>query len=171
MVSTDASGKGSRIYGKTSDNILALELAAAQGLLDSAQVAPAWAAPMLAAAETAARSGRDAFIARTPHLNRRFTGYDIERACPPDGTLQWWRLLLGAEGTLGLVTRIRVKLRRIEFQSGCLWSHSTRCEMRWLRPCPCCKVDPTGVEVMDETVQNIASSAGISIVYRNPTVA
>ena len=35
MVSTDASGKGSRVYGKTSDNILGLEIARPQGLLSS----------------------------------------------------------------------------------------------------------------------------------------
>ncbi|WP_236638193.1 FAD-binding oxidoreductase [Mangrovicoccus ximenensis] len=62
MVSTDASGKGSRIYGKTSDNLLGVEIARGQGLLDSLAPAPDWAQPMLAAAETAARAGRDAFM-------------------------------------------------------------------------------------------------------------
>ena len=35
MVSTDASGKGSRIYGKTSDNIAGLEIARSNGVLSS----------------------------------------------------------------------------------------------------------------------------------------
>ncbi|MCE8472613.1 FAD-binding oxidoreductase, partial [Rhodovulum sulfidophilum] len=111
MVSTDASGKGSRVYGKTSDNILGLEIARPEGLLSSLAPAPDWARPMLDAAETTARSGRAAFIAATPRLNRRFTGYDLERACPEPGGFEWWRLFLGAEGTLGLVTKIRVALR------------------------------------------------------------
>ena len=66
MVSTDASGKGSRIYGKTSDNIAGLEIACPQGLLASFNPDPDWARPMLYTAEQAARSGRDAFIANTP---------------------------------------------------------------------------------------------------------
>lgn len=114
MVSTDASGKGSRIYGKTSDNILGLEIAQPEGLLDSLAPPPDWARPMLARAEATARAGRAAFVAHTRRLNRRFTGYDLERACPEGGGFEWWRLFLGAEGTLGPITRIRVKLCRIE---------------------------------------------------------
>lgn len=72
---------------------------------------------MLDAAEGAARQGRAAFVANTPRLNRRFTGYDLERACADDGGFEWWRLFLGAEGTLGIVSAIRVKLRRIERES------------------------------------------------------
>lgn len=98
MVSTDASGKGSRIYGKTSDNILGLAIAHARGVLDSMTEAPGWARSMLEQAETAAREGRQAFIDNTPRLNRRFTGYDLERACPTGGGFKWWRLFLGAEG-------------------------------------------------------------------------
>lgn len=161
MVSTDASGKGSRVYGKTSDNILGLELARAEGLLSSLGPAPSWAAPMLERAEAAARAGRDAFIANTPRLNRRFTGYDLERACPPGGGFEWWRLLLGAEGTLGLITRIRVKLRRIEAQKRLLVVGFDSFRNALAAATPLLAVDPTAVEVMDETVQAIAAEAGI----------
>lgn len=161
MVSTDASGKGSRIYGKTSDNILGLELARPEGLLSSLAPVPAWAAPVLAKAEAAARSGRDAFIANTPRLNRRFTGYDLERACPPEGGFEWWRLFLGAEGTLGLITRIRVKLRRIEAEKRLLVVGFDSFRNALAAATPLLAVDPTAVEVMDETVQAIAAEAGI----------
>lgn len=161
MVSTDASGKGSRVYGKTSDNILALELAFAEGLLHSAQPMPDWAAPMLAQAEAAARAGRAAFIARTPRLNRRFTGYDLERACPPDAPFEWWRLMLGAEGTLGVLTRIRVKLRRIEAEKRLLVVGFDSFRNAVAAATPLLAADPTAIEVMDETVQGIAAKAGI----------
>jgi FAD/FMN-containing dehydrogenase len=84
MVATDASGKGSRIYGKTSDNVAGLDVAVADGLLSSTGPVPDWAGPILEAAETASRAGREAFIAHTPRLNRRFIGHDLERACRPD---------------------------------------------------------------------------------------
>lgn len=161
MVSTDASGKGSRVYGKTSDNILGLELAQPQGLLDSLSPAPDWALPMLAQAEAAARQGRAAFVASTPRLNRRFTGYDLERACPKDGGFQWWRLLLGAEGTLGLISRIRVKLRRIEAEKRLIVAGFTDFRAALAAATPLLAADPTAVEVMDETVQALAEDAGI----------
>ena len=161
MVSTDASGKGSRVYGKTSDNILGLELACAQGLLDSMAPAPDWARPMLIAAEAASRAGRAAFVARTPRLNRRFTGYDLERACPEQGGFDWWRLFPGAEGTLGPISRIRVRLRRIEAEKRLIIAgfHSFREALA--AAAPLLAAQPTAVEVMDETVQAIAEDAGI----------
>ncbi|MDB6454393.1 FAD-binding and (Fe-S)-binding domain-containing protein [Falsirhodobacter sp. 20TX0035] len=161
MVSTDASGKGSRIYGKTSDNILGLEVARPEGLLDSLIAPPAWAHDMLASAETAARQGRDAFVANTPRLNRRFTGYDLERACPPGGGFEWWRLFLGAEGTLGLITRIRVKLRRIEKEKRLIVAGFDSFRNALAAASPLIAAGPTAVEVMDETVQGIADRAGI----------
>lgn len=161
MVSTDASGKGSRIYGKTSDNILALEIARPEGLLDSLAPPPDWALPMLAAAEAAARDGRAAFIAHTPRLNRRFTGYDLERACPEGGGFEWWRLFLGAEGTLGPISRIRVKLRRIEAEKRLIVAAFDSFRHALAAAAPLLAADPTAVEVMDDTVQAIAEQAGI----------
>ncbi len=161
MVSTDASGKGSRIYGKTSDNILALELATPQGLLASDAPAPDWAVALLRGAEAAVRAGRAAFIAHTPRLNRRFTGYDLERACPVEGGFEWWRLFPGAEGTLGPLTRIRLKLRRIEAEKRLLVVAFDTFRDALAAALPLLQVDPTAVEVMDETVQQIAAKAGV----------
>jgi FAD/FMN-containing dehydrogenase/Fe-S oxidoreductase len=161
MVSTDASGKGSRIYGKTSDNVLGLEIARPEGLLCSLEPTPVWAQDMLARAETAARAGRAAFVANTPRLSRRFTGYDLERACPLDGAFDWWRLFLGAEGTLGPITRIRVALRRIEAEKRLLVVGFDSFRDALAAATPLLAVDPTAVEVMDETVQAIAVKAGV----------
>ncbi len=161
MVSTDASGKGSRIYGKTSDNILGLEIARPEGLLSSFAPVPDWARPLLAAAEAGARQGRAAFVAATPRLNRRFTGYDLERACPETGGFEWWRLFLGAEGTLGPITRIRVKLRRIEPEKRLIVAGFSSFRAALAAASPLLADDPTAIEVMDEWVQHIAQEAGI----------
>lgn len=161
MVSTDASGKGSRIYGKTSDNVLGLEIALPQGLLSSLSPAPEWAGPLLATVEQSARDGRAAFIAATPRLNRRFTGYDLERACPEGGAFEWWRLFLGAEGTLGPITRIRVKLLRIEPEKRLIVAGFDSFRNALSAATPLLADDPTAIEVMDEWVQQIAEGAGI----------
>nr|WP_237681547.1 FAD-binding and (Fe-S)-binding domain-containing protein [Agrobacterium vitis] len=161
MVSTDASGKGSRIYGKTSDNVLGLQLATPHGVLDSMLDPPIWAKDMLAEAELAARKGREAFVAATPRLNRRFTGYDLERACPKIGGFEWWRLLLGAEGTLGLLCGIRVKLRRIEREKHLIVAGFSGFRAAVAAATPLLAADPTAIEVMDETVQSLAENAGL----------
>lgn len=161
MVSTDASGKGSRIYGKTSDNLLGLEIACPEGLLFSGDAAPDWAAPMLAAAERAARQGRAAFVAATPDLNRRFTGYDLERACPETGGFEWWRLFPGSEGTLAPITRIRVKLRRIEAEKRLILAGFEGFRAALSAAVPLGQGAPTAVEVMDDRTQRLAAEAGL----------
>lgn len=161
MVSTDASGKGSRIYGKTSDNLVGVEIARGQGLVSSFDAAPGWAQPMLEAAERAARAGRAAFIANTPRLNRRFTGYDLERACPEDGGFDWWRLFPGSEGTLGPITRIRVKLRPLPKQKRLVVAGFASFRDSLAAALPLMRDDPTAIEVMDERVQVLASEAGL----------
>ncbi len=161
MVSTDASGKGSRIYGKTSDNLLGVEIANANGLLSSFAPVPDWAQPMLAAAERAARAGRDAFVANTPRLNRRFTGYDLERACPAQGGFEWWRLFPGSEGTLGPITRLRLKLRLIEPEKRLIVAAFASFRDALAAAVPLLDDDPTAIEVMDERVQKLAQAGGL----------
>ncbi|MBE9636453.1 FAD-binding and (Fe-S)-binding domain-containing protein [Salipiger mangrovisoli] len=161
MVSTDASGKGSRIYGKTSDNLLGVEIARGQGRVSSLADAPSWATPMLAAAETAARAGRAAFVAKTPRLNRRFTGYDLERACPEEGGFQWWRLFPGSEGTLGPITRIRVKLRPLPKEKRLVVAGFASFRGSLAAAMPLMQDNPTAIEVMDERVQALAGEAGL----------
>lgn len=161
MVSTDASGKGSRIYGKTSDNLLGVEIARGQGLVSSLSDAPDWAAPMLAAAEAAAWAGRAAFIANTPRLNRRFTGYDLERACREEGGFQWWRLFPGSEGTLGPITRIRVKLRPLPREKRLVVAGFASFRDSLSAAMPLLQDNPTAIEVMDERVQALAEEAGL----------
>ncbi len=162
MVATDASGKGSRIYGKTSDNVLGLRLALDGGtVLDSASPPPEWARDRLAEIAAACDAGRDPLLARVPPLSRRFTGYDLERARPSRDRLDWWRLVIGAEGTLGIVTRLRLKLtprpRRTMLTVLAFESFDTA-----LAAAPVLlQCDPLAIETIDETVQKLADAAGL----------
>ncbi|MBL8786396.1 MAG: FAD-binding oxidoreductase [Deltaproteobacteria bacterium] len=120
MISTDASGQGSRVYGKTSQHVVDLEVVLVDGSvlvtrpLSRAEVLamPAWEAnaPLAdrlprAVLELAQRARPD-FVAKLPRLHRFLTGYNLERVWDPDTDildLKW--LVTGAEGTLGFVTR------------------------------------------------------------------
>lgn len=162
MVSTDASGKGSRRYGKTSDNVLGMEIVVDGGrTLDSGAPTPDWANAMLLEIEAACASGRDALLGQVPALSRRFTGYDLERAKPPEGDLEWWRLPIGAEGTLGLVTRVRLHLmRKPKFKRLVVIGFETFAAALDAGSALLAH-DPLAIEVMDEWVQGLAERAGI----------
>ncbi|OQP83988.1 FAD-binding oxidoreductase [Rhizobium rhizosphaerae] len=162
MVGTDASGKGSRIYGKTSDNVLGLDLVTEGGLLiDSFATPPAEAARLLAAARVACAKGRDALLARVPDLSRRFTGYDLGRALEDPDRFDWWRLAIGAEGTLGLVTRIRVKLHRKPRLKRLVVIGFESFEAALNAGTPLLAHEPLAIEIMDEWVQALAEKAGV----------
>ena len=162
MIATDASGKGSRLYGKTGDNVLGLELMLAGGrVLDSAEKPAAWAENMLRAVARACDSGRPALLERIPHLSRRFTGYDLERARPASDRLDWWRLPIGAEGTLGLVTRARLKLVRIPRHKSLLVLAFARFAEMLDATAELLKAEPVAIEVIDEWVQSLAGDAGL----------
>ncbi|MCT8973537.1 FAD-binding and (Fe-S)-binding domain-containing protein [Microbaculum marinisediminis] len=163
MVGTDASGKGSRIYGKTSENIVGLSVVLEGGRhLCNLEPPPDWAGPLLAELAGACDAGRDALITHTPRINRRFTGYDLERARPDGDTLEWWRLFLGAEGTLGMVTRIRVRLvpapkhKRLVVVAFGSFRHALLASASILTH------EPLAIEVMDEWVSRLARDAGLT---------
>jgi FAD/FMN-containing dehydrogenase/Fe-S oxidoreductase len=162
MVSTDASGKGSRIYGKTGDNLLGLDLVLSGGQsLRFDETPPDWSHPMLSEIEAACDAGREPLLARVPRLSRRFTGFDLEMARPDKRTLCWWRLAVGAEGTLGLITRIRVKLtkkpahNRLGVIAVERFIDALDATERLLA------FDPLAIEVMDEWVQRLAREGGL----------
>lgn len=162
MVATDASGKGSRCYGKTSDNVLALDLALSDGTVISSQsTLPAEVAATMARVAEVVRRARPGLMARIPHLSRRFTGYDFERAVDTGGELDWVRLVVGAEGTLGLVTRVRIRLVRRPACTGLLVIAFATVLEALDAGVPLLAHEPTAIEIMDDMVFRMAEEAGL----------
>jgi FAD/FMN-containing dehydrogenase/Fe-S oxidoreductase len=171
MISTDASGQGSRVYGKTSQHVHALEVVLTDGSVlttrpltrTEVMALPAWdaAAPLSARLPRAvlelAERVRPEFVAKLPRLRRFVTGYNLERVWDPEREildLKW--LVTGAEGTLGIVTRAWLavvpipKARRLavlEFPSfdAALASAETVLAQ-----------DPSSIETVDERVMDLA---------------
>jgi FAD/FMN-containing dehydrogenase len=99
MFGTDASGKGSRRYGRTSDHVLGAEIVTADGEIH--QVGRHLSAPEVRA--FADGSGRIASALRAlledvlprreeiervfPTMNRGLTGYNLKDAVAPDGSV------------------------------------------------------------------------------------
>lgn len=123
MIATDAAGKGSAVYGKTSDHLLSLRALFVGGEeLETADVSAdslprlleraGRAGELCRTASEIARSDADRFEREFPSLPRRFSGYDLVGMRAADG-LALERLLCGSEGTLAIVTQATLRLTPI----------------------------------------------------------
>lgn len=111
MFATDASGKGSRVYGRMSDHVLAAELVLPSGA--SARITPNGASDALAGIadwlppELAAHA--DEISAHFPQMNRGLTGYNLDQA-RGDAGVNFVKLIAGSEGTLALTTQLTLNI-------------------------------------------------------------
>ena len=114
MISTDACGQGSCLYGKTRDHVLELTTVLSDGTvwhsapLDEEALAAVKARPDRVGAIHRAvddlERGNAALVAeRFPKLNRCLTGYDLAHVRRPDGRFDLNAILCGSEGTLGFL--------------------------------------------------------------------
>ncbi|SMC33757.1 FAD/FMN-containing dehydrogenase [Janibacter indicus] len=116
MIGNNACGNRALGYGRTSDNIVGMELLTAAGATLSATTGVAGGPPSL--------TGDNALVARLTQLaddhlgtirtqfgrfGRQVSGYALEHLAPERGG-DIGRMLVGSEGTLAVVTQARVRL-------------------------------------------------------------
>lgn len=121
MISTDACGQGSCLYGKTRDHVVELTTVLADGTvwtsapLDEAGLATAKAQPgrvgeIHRTVDRVVTENAALIEAHFPKLNRCLTGYDLAHVRMPDGRFDLNALLCGSEGTLALVAEARLRV-------------------------------------------------------------
>ncbi len=121
MISTDACGQGSCLYGKTRDHVLALTTILSDGTVwDSEPLNDAGLAAVQARPDRVGAIHREldriqrenaALIAeRFPPLNRCLTGYDLAHIRREDGFFDLNAVLCGSEGTLGFLAEATLKV-------------------------------------------------------------
>ncbi|MDP4004191.1 FAD-binding and (Fe-S)-binding domain-containing protein [Methylobacterium sp. NEAU K] len=121
MISTDACGQGSCLYGKTRDHVLALTCVLADGTVwtaepqDEAALAAAKArndrVGAIHRAVDAVATDHAALIAeRFPKLNRCLTGYDLAHLRDEAGRFDLKSVICGSEGTLALIAEARLNV-------------------------------------------------------------
>jgi len=121
MTGTDASGKGSRIYGKTSDYIETMDVVLSGGQSwTSAPLTGAAMKDVMAREDIVGDIHRQAFasiveneelIEKTfPKMNRGLTGYNLQHALHNDGTFNLSYLLAGSEGSLCFTQKITFRV-------------------------------------------------------------
>ncbi len=118
MIATDAAGKGSLVHGRTHRHVLALDVVLADGSTFRAEPVPVAEAERRAEGTDRAaelwRALLDFPITEDtelglPELARGFSGYGIDRL-RRDGMVDPVPLLVGAEGTLAIITAAKIRL-------------------------------------------------------------
>lgn len=118
MVATDASGKGSLIYGKTSNHIQSLDVVLADGSDYTARVHsfdelgqnPDYIPDFLLPIALQLEQERESIQQLYPELQRGLSGYNLQQCMAQPGYFNPCYLLAGSEGTLGISKRIKLKV-------------------------------------------------------------
>lgn len=165
MIGTDACGKGSRVYGRTGDYIESLQLHLADGReitcrqFSAAELANSTtdaSVEFARAVQVLLHPHRKAIADGFPDLHRSLTGYNLRDALMPDGGVDLTRLVAGAEGTLGIVSRIRLRLKPLPSHKAVVvvryvdFDQALR-DAQWL-----VESAPAAVETLDDRIQTVA---------------
>jgi len=170
MINTDACGKGSRIYGRTSNHILALEW-----VLPDGTVGNSYSINLPNLSQVKQQSKRLGEIYRQvddivtakqeliadifPKITRFMTGYNLAKVYDKEQNtfnLNW--LLAGSEGTLGVITEAKLRLTPIPKAQRLLVIHY-RCFDDALSAAEnLLKAEPAAIETIDETILQLAKN-------------
>ncbi len=172
MISTDACGQGSVLYGKTSNHVLELDVVLADGT--------EWSSRPLAPAELAAVQARPDIVGEVhrvvdrvqadnaaliaecfPRLNRSLTGYDLAHIRDRDGRFDLNAVLCGSEGTLALIAEARIRVLPIPAASVLVAVRYASFDAA-LRDAEALKAfHPASIETVDTMVLNLAKNDNI----------
>ena len=121
MISNNSSGARSVLYGKTIDHVLDLHVALSDGSiahlrpltpeeLDAASAADTLEGACYRTVRELAPAHAAEIDRRYPKILRRVGGYNLDRFTDPSRPFNLAELIVGSEGTLGLVVEARVNL-------------------------------------------------------------
>jgi FAD/FMN-containing dehydrogenase/Fe-S oxidoreductase len=168
MISTDASGQGSLVYGKTSDHILALTSVMADGTILNTATMTIDDAKILSQKSTALAKitnqlldtclgKRQQIIDKFPRLNRFLTGYDLEHTLNDDLTaLDISRVITGSEGSLVFVAEAKVNITPIATFKALVNVKYNSFESALRHAPSMVAANATSVETVDSNVLNLA---------------
>jgi FAD/FMN-containing dehydrogenase/Fe-S oxidoreductase len=124
MIATDACGKGSRIYGKTSNHLITLRSVLLDGSsFESARLSPTelerleqrddLVGEVHRVVNLIVTTRRGSIAKQFPRLARFLTGYNLAHVLDDAGHFNLNYILAGSEGTLAVVTEAKLKLTKI----------------------------------------------------------
>ena len=168
MISTDASGQGSLVYGKTSDHILGLTSVMADGTilntapmtLNDAKILGQQHTPLAKITQQlldTCLGKRQQILEKFPRLNRFLTGYDLEHTLNEDLTaLDISRVITGSEGSLVFVAEAKVNISPIANFKALVNVKYNSFESALRHAPSMVAANATSVETVDSNVLNLA---------------
>lgn len=168
MINTDACGKGSRIYGRTSQHILALNWVLPDGTescskpvdrdtLNHLKRQPGRVGKIYDRVDRILAENRDKIAEFFPKMTRFMTGYNLAKIYSEDNqTFNLNYLLTGSEGTLGMITEAKLKLTPIPQAKKLLVIHYQSFEDALRDAMNLLESEPAAIETIDETILNLA---------------
>lgn len=156
MIATDAAGKGSLIYGKTSDSLLGVKCYLADGsCIDT--IASNNEIKFINEIKDLLNPVQDEISKRFPPLKRPLSGYNI-RQCYQNDKFSFEYLIAGSEGTLGVVTAAKLKLLPIPKFKALMVVHYDSFVGALRDADFLIKFKPLAIEAVDEKVQKSAQT-------------
>jgi len=161
MVATDASGKGSRIYGKTSAYIEALDVVLSDGSDYRVKSTPIKKLAELKDRSLGDRLQHEVYAAVVQHrdeidrvfpdLNRGLTGYNLKQVLDHD-RFQMSYLLAGSEGTLAFSKSITLRLIPVPNFKALIVVLYDDYSKALRHVAELCKSDPAAIEILDDKI-------------------
>ncbi|MCF6193845.1 MAG: FAD-binding oxidoreductase, partial [Kangiellaceae bacterium] len=175
MVATDASGKGSRVYGKTSDYIESLDVVLSDGSDFTVEKKPNYkSAEKVGGGKNSVLKERvqqkvHKVISENtkeiekvfPKMNRGLTGYNLEHVIADDGSFHLAYLLAGSEGTLALTKKITIRVIKKPKYRALVAVLYDDFDKTLEHISHLLKAEPTAIEVLDDKILQIAQQDSI----------
>ncbi|MBC2713064.1 MAG: FAD-binding protein [Desulfosarcina sp.] len=162
MVGTNASGAHSVKYGNVSDYLLDAQVVCGTGEVITfsklSAKAPEDLPEPFASLAAIYRENRDAIESAYPPVRYNVAGYNL-RGLVKDGHLHLEKLFAGAEGTLGIATRLTFRLLNKPAHDSLVVAFFDAIDKAALAVQEILPMGPAGIEVMDRSLLELARSS------------
>ena len=168
MINTDACGKGSRIYGRTSDHVLELTWVLSDGSvgrshsvspekLTNLQQQSGRLGQIYRQVDEIVTSKRELIEQTFPKMPRFMTGYNLAKVYSEGrDAFDLNRIIAGSEGTLAVITEAKLKLTKIPKFKQLLAIHYRCFDDALLATETLLELDPAAIETIDEKILTLA---------------
>lgn len=169
MINTDACGKGSRVYGKTSNHVIELRSVLMDGsTLVSRRISPAeletikrepgLVGEIHRTVDQIVTTRRGTIAKQFPRLARFLTGYNLAHVYDAQGGFNLNYILAGSEGTLVVVTQATLRLTPLPKHKQLLALRYADFDAALRAANLLVQSDPGAIETVDSTIVNLAKN-------------
>lgn len=165
MANTDACGKGSRLYGRTSDHVLSMRVVLNDGsVLQTGCKSTQEMDQLMQAVDREGHLYREVFNAckgapmheGAEKLGRFITAYNLWKPIQSDGSFSLDPVLCGSEGTLAVVTELCLKLTPIPKFKGLFAVRYRRFDLALEAAQSLLAHNPSAIETIDDKILTLA---------------